>query len=244
MQSLLQKKPIQPDANLFDTLTHCIKGLDTTSILSKLILEIFHNRIAVVSSFGAESAILLDQVARIDKNIPILFIDTKKHFPETLEYRDILIDRLGLTNVQSIEPDVFERTTEDDDGMLWQRNHDGCCNLRKVRPLDKALKGYDAWISGRKRFHGGGRETLPIVEALDDKIKINPLANWPADEIENYFTNFGLPRHPLFNQGYLSIGCATCTQKPTGNDDPRSGRWSGSSKVECGIHKSMLSASL
>jgi len=244
MQGLASNIMRQPESTLFARLTNCFEGQDTASILTKLILELFHNRIAVVSSFGAESAILLDQVARIDRNIPILFLDTKKHFSETLDYRDILIDRLRLTNVQSIEPDVFERTTEDDDGLLWKQNYDACCDLRKTRPLNKALKGYDGWISGRKRFHGGSREILPIVEELDGKIKINPLANWSAQKINDYFENFGLPRHPLFQQGYFSIGCATCTEKSAGIDDPRSGRWAGNSKTECGIHKSMLSANL
>ena len=244
MQSTHQDSQNSTNVSLFKAISNCVEDLDTNALLTKLVMEIFNKRIAVVSSFGAESAILLDQLARVDRHIPVLFIDTKKHFPETLAYRDILIDRLRLTNVQSIEPDVFERTTEDDDGLLWQRNHDACCDLRKVRPLEKALKGYDAWISGRKRVHGGGRQALPVIEEENGKIKINPLADWPAEKITGYFDNFGLPRHPLYEQGYLSVGCATCTEKSTDGSDPRSGRWAGKSKTECGIHKSMMSAGL
>lgn len=214
-----------------------LSGLSTQELLHKVLLEIFPGRIGVVSSFGAEAAVLLDLIARVDPATPVLFLDTGKHFPETLSYRDMLIDRLRLRDVRILTPDDLHLTQEDPNGDLWQTSPDQCCDIRKVRPLDVALEGFDAWITGRKRFHGGTRESLPTFESEDGRVKVNPLADWTAEQIDDYYLNFGLPRHPLFDQGYLSIGCATCTAKPVEGGDVRSGRWMGNGKTECGIHK-------
>lgn len=221
-----------------------LNGLGAAELLDKAIHEIFPGRIAVVSSFGAESAVLLDLVARTAPACPVLFLETERHFPETLAYRDLLTERLGLTGLRNLHPAANEAAEEDPDGDLWRRDPDGCCDLRKVRPLDRALSGYDAWISGRKRFHGGERSDLPTAEVErapggEVRLKLNPLAGWREEQIDEYFDNFGLPRHPLWQLGYPSIGCATCTAKPdAATADRRAGRWAGQGKTECGIHRS------
>jgi phosphoadenosine phosphosulfate reductase len=208
----------------------------TDRMLAEAIELAFEGRIAVVSSFGTEAAVLLHLVAQIDKATPILFLDTGKHFLETLTYRDILIDRFGFTDARSLEPDPADLAREDPGGDLWSRNADRCCHLRKVIPLDKALQEFDAWITGRKRYQTSHRAALPVAEVSDGRIKINPLATWTEAQINQAFKDFRLPRHPLFDDGFASIGCAPCTRRILEGEDSRAGRWSGSDKTECGIH--------
>lgn len=197
----------------------------------------FQDQIAVSSSFGTESAVLLHLMARIDRGVPVLFVDTGQLFPETLAYRDLLVDRLRLTNVRTVEPEAADVRREDPDGTLWSSSHDACCALRKVRPYQQAIRQFDALITGRKRVHGAARSDLDLVNVTNGQFRINPLFDWSAEKIENYLDNFGLPRHPLISHGYTSIGCKHCTAKPDGGNS-RSGRWSGSGKTECGIHLS------
>lgn len=197
----------------------------------------FGPKIALVSSFGVESAVLLDLVARVDRATPVIFLDTLKLFGETLDYRRDLVARLGLTDVRDIRPVSEEIAVEDPDGGLWQRDPDRCCFLRKVAPLERALDGFDAWFTGRKQHHGARRVGLTDVEFDGRRIKINPLAAWAPADIDAYFEQRGLPKHPLLAQGYLSVGCAPCTE-PVADAaaGARSGRWSGRRKSECGIH--------
>ena len=197
----------------------------------------FGPRLALVSSFGAESAVLLDLVARVDPATPVIFLDTLKLFGATLDYRRDLVARLGLADVRDIRPDVRDLAAEDPDGTLWQRDPDRCCALRKVAPLERALEGFDAWLTGRKQHHGGDRTALPEVEFDGGRTKVNPLAAWTPEDIDGYFETRDLPRHPLLEQGYLSIGCAPCTE-PVADAaaGARSGRWNGRKKTECGIH--------
>ncbi|MGD1877421.1 MAG: phosphoadenylyl-sulfate reductase [Kiloniellaceae bacterium] len=211
-------------------------GLDSTAVLDAAINGIFAGRIAVVSSFGSESAVLLDLVAQVNRHTPVIFLETGKHFPETLAYRDTLIDRLGLTDVRSIGPADDDLAWADADGTLWKRNPDLCCRLRKVLPLERALSGFSAWINGRKRFQGGQRQQLGLFEAAESRIKVNPLATWDTADLAQAFVARDLPRHPLGVQGYSSIGCAPCTFKSNGEAGSRAGRWAGSGKTECGIH--------
>ena len=208
----------------------------TDRILAEAIELAFKGRIAVVSSFGAEAAVLLHLVAQVDKATPILFLETGKHFLETLTYRDILIDRFGFTDARSLEPSAADLAREDPAGDLWSKQPDRCCHLRKVLPLDKALQGFDAWITGRKRYQTSQRAALPFAEVSDGRIKVNPLARWTEPQINQAFKDFRLPRHPLFDDGYASIGCAPCTRRILEGEDSRAGRWSGSEKTECGIH--------
>ncbi|MCC6597461.1 MAG: phosphoadenylyl-sulfate reductase [Alphaproteobacteria bacterium] len=196
----------------------------------------FPGKIALVSSFGAEAALLLDMVARIKPSMPVIFLDTGKLFPETLAYRDTLIAHLGLENVKTYYPDYIDVSRDDPEGGLWAQKPSDCCYIRKVKPLHKALKGYDCWITGRKRLHGGDRAVLPLIEFFEGQIKINPLANWSMDRITETYTARKLPEHPLVAQGYTSLGCLPCTSLPSSAADPRSGRWAGQEKTECGIH--------
>jgi phosphoadenosine phosphosulfate reductase len=212
--------------------------------LLRPMIDEFRGRICLVSSFGAEAAVLLHMVAAVDRDTPVLFLDTQKHFPETLAYRDTLVAQLGLTDVRSLTPDAETVAARDPDGTLWSRNPDACCALRKVVPLNRALAGFSAWISGRKRFHGGERRALPVIEPDGPRIKLNPLASWGAAEIACEFATRGLPPHPLVAEGYRSIGCAPCTKPGASAADPRAGRWAGLDKTECGIHESWLSSGL
>jgi len=226
-------------AGLFDTAPVldqlCARHAGMVALKNAITGE-FRGRIAVVSSFGAESAVLLALVADIDPATPVLFVDTKQHFPETLAYRDTLIRHLGLTNVRSIGPTEAEIEANDPPGELWKYDPDACCRFRKVTPLDRALAPFDAWVTGRKRHQTLTRVALPVTEQVDGKTKINPLADWTAEQIEAEMVRRALPRHKLSLAGYPSIGCATCTRAVATGEDPRSGRWAGTGKVECGIH--------
>jgi phosphoadenosine phosphosulfate reductase len=199
-------------------------------------------RIALVSSFGAESAVLLHQAASVDPSVPVIFIDTGKLFGETLTYRDRLLARLGLGDVRSIGPDEAELAAQDAQGVLWLRDDAACCALRKVRPLARALGPFDAWITGRKRYQGSTRAALPAFEVADGRIKVNPLAGWTRDDVVTYLDRHDLPRHPLEADGFLSIGCMPCTDRVAPGEDARSGRWRGRGRTECGIHLSLSSA--
>jgi len=193
-------------------------------------------RVALVSSFGAESAVLLHYVTRDFPDMPVLFIETGRHFPETLAYRDSLADRLGL-NLINVHPDPKLIEEEDADGTLHARDANMCCTLRKTFPLADALEGYESWISGRKRYQGQTRAALPAIERDGAHIKVNPLVFWSPDDIEAYFEAHDLPRHPLVEKGYASIGCAPCTRPVRAGEDIRAGRWADNpDKSECGIH--------
>lgn len=205
-------------------------------ILRFAIGERFAGRVAMVSSFGAESACLLHLIASIDPQTPVLFIDTGKHFAQTLAYRRKLARHLGLQNIITVEAGDDALAADDAGGDLWRRDPDACCHLRKTRPLRHALSGYDAWITGRKQFHSESRARLPIFEASEPHIKINPIARWTPDDIAAYSHRFDLPPHPLVAEGFPSIGCWPCTH-PASGDDVRAGRWRGSAKTECGIHE-------
>lgn len=198
--------------------------------------DLFRGKIALVSSFGAEAAVLLELVASVDPTVPVLFIDTGKLFGETLRYRDRVAEKLGLTDVRSIRPRRDAIEAADPNGILWTQDPDACCALRKVRPLEHALSGFDAWISGRKRFHGATRASLPKVEYVDGRVKLNPLADWTREEIQARFKASKLPRHPLEADGFLSIGCMPCTDRVQPGEDIRAGRWRNQEKTECGIH--------
>lgn len=221
-------------------LTSAYEGLDGGALLEPMIRRVFPGRIAVVSSFGTEAAVLLALVAEINPAVPVIFLDTGKHFEETLDYRDELVAELGLTDVRSVTPDWSALLAPDPDGTLWSQSPDACCHLRKVLPLRRALEGFDAWITGRKRYQGQVRWDLPAVEAVDGKVKINPLAGWSLDRVEAAFEARGLPQHPLLADGYLSVGCEPCTRPTAPGTDLRSGRWAGLAKSECGIHLAPL----
>lgn len=212
----------------------------TKDMLAAVLAEGLAGRIAAVSSFGAESAVLLHLIASVDPSVPVLFLDTGKHFPETLAYRDEIAARLGLTNLINLTPGHDLLAKKDESGLRWSYDPDGCCEIRKVLPLARALDQFDASFTGRKGFQSATRAGLPRFELdqtdLAGRLKVNPLVDWSSDQIQSYFAATGLPPHPLVAQGYPSIGCMPCTSKVAPGEDPRSGRWKGWDKTECGIH--------
>jgi len=175
-------------------------------------------------------------MAEVDAAIPVVFLDTGWLFAETLAYRDMLIEKLGLSDVRSIKPAEETLKREDPEGELWFSNPDACCRIRKVEPLSRALKPFSAWINGRKRFQGGLRADIAVVEADGARLKFNPFANVSREEIEAIFARADLPPHPLIASGFLSVGCMPCTSRTAPNEDARAGRWRGRGKTECGIH--------
>lgn len=210
-------------------------GLEGEQLLGPILRD-FAGKAAVVSSFGAESAVLLHMVSQVDKAAPVIFLDTGKHFWETLAYRAKLIDRLGLTGVRIITPDADDLARHDSDGNLHRSNADACCRIRKTLPLARALEGFEAIISGRKRYHGAARATLDFLSIGGGRLKVEPLAGFSALDIAAYMKAHDLPPHPLTEIGFFSIGCEPCTQAGGTAADPRAGRWAGSAKTECGIH--------
>jgi phosphoadenosine phosphosulfate reductase len=223
-----------------DELNARFAGVDAAAMLCTLLDEGSLGRVAVVSSFGTESAVLLHLVAQADRSVPVIFVDTGKMFPETLAYRDALIERLGFTDSQVVLPREDVLAAKDAQGLRWSYDPEGCCDIRKVEPMARAKDGLDTWISGRKAFQSVTRQNIARFEVeaglLGGRLKINPLGDWVKADLEAYFAAHDLPRHPLEAEGYLSIGCQPCTSKVMPGEDPRAGRWRGWDKVECGIH--------
>ena len=221
-------------------LNRMFRGSSTQEMLESVIRDNLAGEIALVSSFGAESAVLLHLVAQVDPGVPVLFLETGKHFPETLAYRDELVETIGLKNLVNLYPCLGELEARDETGLRWSYDPDGCCEIRKVKPLARALADYDATFTGRKAFQASTRAHLPRFEIdtsdAQGRLKINPLIDWDASQIEGYMIQHDLPRHPLVAQGYPSIGCSPCTSMVAPGEDPRSGRWKGWDKTECGIH--------
>jgi phosphoadenosine phosphosulfate reductase len=214
------------------------------SLLRLAIEDLYPGRIALVSSFGADSAVLLHMVSEIDKKTPVVFVDTGQLFPETLAYRDELVARLGLANVIVAEPEAATLNAEDPEKFLFASDPDRCCDIRKVLPLGKALENYEAWITGRKSFQSATRAAVPLFEAEGERVKVNPLVGWTASDVLAYIAKAGLPPHPLVAKGFPSIGCLPCTSAVRPGEDPRAGRWRGRAKTECGIHMGALTAGM
>lgn len=226
----------QPEEERAKELSAELADAPAMAILERTVADEFRGRIALVSSFGAESAVLLHLVSRTAPETPVVFLETGKHFAQTLSYRRKLASQLGLVDVRDIRPDAAEADREDSAGDLWRRDADACCELRKVRPLRNALEGFGAWITGRKAFHGGDRMALPPVEWNGRHFKVNPLVRWSRADIAAHMAAHDLPPHPLVAQGFPSIGCWPCTRPVEDGGDVRAGRWAGSDKAECGIH--------
>lgn len=209
-----------------------------TAVLTHALGNADAGKLALVSSFGAESVVLLHMVSVIDRSTPVIFLDTEMLFAETLLYQQEVSERLGLSDVRIIRPDADEVKRTDAIPTLYRRDTDACCALRKTRPLQKALEGFDGWITGRKRYHGGDRAHLDFfeVEETTGRMKVNPLAHWTREDVQTYMEENRLPRHPLVASGYPSIGCMPCTSPVNQDEDIRAGRWRGTEKSECGIH--------
>ena len=213
-----------------------LRNASPREIIAKALQMVEREHLALVSSFGTESAALLKVMAEVDPAIPVIFLDTGWLFEETLTYRDTLIARLGLRDVRSIKPLEQTLSREDPDRSLWFSDPDACCRIRKVEPLSRALAPFQAWINGRKRFQGGVRADIPVVEEDGSRLKFNPFANVSRDQIEAIYKASKLPPHPLVAKGFLSVGCMPCTSRAKAGEDVRAGRWRGTAKTECGIH--------
>lgn len=216
-----------------DALARELGGADADAVLRRTLLDPAIGPTALVSSFGAESVVLLHLAASIDRAVPVIFLETGMLFPETLDYQRAAAERLGLTDLRVVRPGDLGA---DPGGTLHRTDPDACCTLRKSAPLASALAPFGAWITGRKRHHGGGRTALPVVEAADGRIKVNPLARWTPRDVADHMAAHDLPRHPLVARGYASIGCAPCTAPAGPGEAARAGRWRGTEKTECGIH--------
>ena len=219
-----------------DELDRALRDASPHEVIAAALKVVGRDQLALVSSFGTESAALLKVMADVDPSIPVIFLDTGWLFEETLAYRDTLIEKLDLRDVRSIKPDEATLSREDGERELWFSDPDACCRIRKVEPLARALKSFAAWINGRKRFQGGLRADIPVVEADGTRLKFNPFANVSREEIEAIFKLAELPPHPLVASGFLSVGCMPCTSRAAPDEDARAGRWRGRGKTECGIH--------
>ena len=211
-------------------------SLDSRALLEFVLKRAFPKETAIVSSFAAESVVLLRQVAEIDPTTPVLFLNTGKLFGETLRYRDRLQDVLGLTDIRAIGPHPEDRKRLDDEGTLWSRDPDACCHFRKTVPLNRAIAGFAAIVTGRKRFQTTVRAAMERVELADGRFRFNPLSDWTLADLTRYIEEKKLPKHPLAMDGYPSIGCLPCTRRLSPGEGYRDGRWSGFGKEECGIH--------
>jgi phosphoadenosine phosphosulfate reductase len=218
------------------TLNDTLRDASPARVIETALKTVGRERLALVSSFGTESAALLKVMADVDPAIPVIFLDTGWLFEETLAYRDTLIAALGLRDVRSIKPLEDALSRQDPDRELWFSDPDACCRIRKVEPLARALKPFAGWINGRKRFQGGARAEIAVVEDDGDKLKFNPFANVSREEIEAIYKLAKLPPHPLVTSGYLSVGCMPCSSRTAPDENARAGRWRGRSKTECGIH--------
>ncbi|WP_368183826.1 phosphoadenylyl-sulfate reductase [Aestuariibius sp. HNIBRBA575] len=229
--------PLAPVETRIAALNTRYKHHSATSVIERALSDAEVGRTAMVSSFGAESVVLLHMVSIMDRTTPVLFIDTEMLFPETLDYQSELAEKLHLSDIRTVKASRQDILIHDNEGLLHLHDSDACCDLRKTRPLEKALEPFDAWITGRKRYQGGKRVEIEFFEnEMDKRIKINPLAHWSRDDLQDYITENRLPRHPLVAQGYPSIGCKPCTSKVMQGEDERAGRWRDQDKTECGIH--------
>jgi phosphoadenosine phosphosulfate reductase len=225
-----------PDLPSAQQLDRALRNASPADVIAAALQAVGRERLAVVSSFGTESAALLKVMADVDPAIPVVFLDTGWLFEETLAYRDTLIGTLGLRDVRSIQPLEQALSREDPDRELWFSDPDACCRIRKVEPLARALAPFNAWINGRKRFQGGARAVIPVVEDDGARLKFNPFASVSREEIAAIYKLANLPPHPLVRTGYLSVGCMPCTSRTSPDEDTRAGRWRGKPKTECGIH--------
>lgn len=202
-------------------------------------LEIIPN-ITFACSFGAEDMVLLDMLMAVNPNAHVFYLDTDLLFPETYQLRDRAVARYGIPNLRRVPASLtLEAQAAEYGDALWARDPDLCCNLRKVRPLEGLLSEYDGWITGIRREQAPTRANARVFE-LDRRfglVKVNPLAAWTNQQVWDYIRERDVPYNPLHDQNYPSIGCIHCTRPVKPGEDPRSGRWSGFDKTECGLHK-------
>ena len=240
-QTLAEREERSTDLPPAEEFDRALRDASPAEVIAAALKAVGRERLAAVSSFGTESAALLKVMADVDPAIPVIFLDTGWLFEETLAYRDTLIATLGLRDVRSVKPLEETLSRDDPDSDLWFKDPDACCRIRKVEPLARALKPFQGWINGRKRFQGGARADIPVVEDDGGRLKFNPFANVSREEIEAIYQLAKLPPHPLVASGYLSVGCMPCSSRTAVDEDARAGRWRGRAKTECGIHTTKTS---
>jgi phosphoadenosine phosphosulfate reductase len=233
---MFSAQPASAAQSTAQDLDRSLQGTSPADVIAAALRAVGRERLALVSSFGAESAALLKVMADVDPEIPVIFLDTGWLFAETLVYRDTLIDVLGLRDVRTVQPPADLLAQHDARGELWSSDPDACCRIRKVVPLARALDGFAGWINGRKRFQAATRADIPVVEFDGERLKFNPFANVSADDLRLITASANLPPHPLVASGFASVGCMPCTSRVAAGEDPRAGRWRGRAKTECGIH--------
>ena len=238
MNALFDQLPQETTRHLppAEELDRTLRDASPQEVIATALQIVGRQHLAVVSSFGTESAALLKVLAEVDPAVPVLFLDTGWLFEETLVYRDTLVTALGLSDVRSIKPLAETLSREDAQRELWFSDPDACCRIRKVEPLTRALAPFQAWINGRKRFQGGLRADISVVEQDGSRLKFNPFANVSREQIEAIYRRANLPPHPLLASGFLSVGCMPCTTRSAPGEDSRAGRWRDRAKTECGIH--------
>lgn len=199
---------------------------------SERIAEVYKDfdTILLTSSFGTTSALLLDLFKKVNPEQKVHFIDTTYHFPETLAYKEDLTKLLNLKVIEVLPEEWKNKFTKED--QTWSKNPDFCCSINKVEPIEAVKKDFQIWVSGLLGYQNEHRKNLDVFEQKKDIIKFYPVIDMKQEDVENYFKSNTLPTHPLLAQGYESVGCIHCTTKGKG----RSGRWSDSSKTECGLH--------
>ena len=193
--------------------------------------------VVLTCSFQHDGVVLAHMLTTIAPTVPIVFLNTGFHFPETLAYRDDIVRRFGI-NLRDVQPSMPRGEFASKHGLdLYRRDPDLCCRINKVEPLRAALEGVRCWLNGRRRDQAATRSGLSVVERFEGGIhKVNPMVAWNAKDTYRYMQEHSIPEHPLFDKGYASIGCAPCTRPILAGEDERAGRWSGTSKTECGIH--------
>lgn len=237
---MLRDLEVHSGAEALAALQRALSDLGSGDFIAEVLTNpSLFGRVAVVSSFGAESAVLLHQVAKVAPSTPVIFIDTQFHFDETIAYRDALVSQLALQDVRCYSIDPLSQKRLDPARTLHLTNPDRCCHARKVEVLTRALRDFDGWISGQKRFQSITRAGVERVDWDTERSmwKFNPLADWSAEDLETYRVAHGLPHHPLVQLGYASVGCAPCTSPVADDEDGRAGRWRGQQKLECGLHR-------
>lgn len=237
------KRPSQVELtrlkSIAERLGNAYDGLSAPEIVSEVLSgNSFVKNPVLVSSFGADSAVLLHMVSTVKPDAQVIFLDTGFHFPETLLFRSLLTKSLGLKGVRTASVDPIAEKRIDAKRRLHLVESDRCCDLRKVSVLDRHLRMNDAWISGQRRSQASTRSSVSLVEVDEarGKLKFNPLARWSDNAIAAYKAKHKLLEHPLVSQGYPSIGCGPCTSKVRTGEDLRAGRWRDQSKLECGLH--------
>jgi phosphoadenosine phosphosulfate reductase len=225
------------DLGRLQELTQALESQTPEDILLSAVTAYFPN-IVLASSFGAEDVVLIDMIQRINPRTPILYLDTDFLFQDTYATRDALVKKYGIAPIQIKSLLTPEQQAAKFGDKLWERQPDECCRQRKVEPLARALKPYQAWITGIRREQSAARAKAKIVEwdATFGLVKYNPLARWTNDQVWTYIKQHEVPYNPLHDQGYPSLGCTYCTRAVLPGEDPRGGRWPGFAKTECGLH--------